>query len=233
MVPPSSDTWFTFFFIFVHFPLIAAVGQSGKLQPPIVKRIWQCFFLSRYFFANVSLSVNCEESGLWNIFFADALDSWIVWQTFPPLIIQAGSFEASQLLPSSHLIILNLLITLILMDLIILIPSVRGGVKLHIDVYWQPTVSNKKWDLLLEKAGTEYLFQIQAKTLPHGWPKFLHPTASLLRSHSFFTPSPTRHTPLFLLFSPLMPVFFSTSSNVASQVAVAFCLPRPICYIWI
>ena len=159
---------------FLHFCALSPYSSSWsvrKITTSNSEENMTMFFLSRYFFANVSLSVNCEESGLWNIFFADALDSWIVWQTFPPLIIQAGSFEASQLLPSSHLIILNLLITLILMDLIILIPSVRGGVKLHIDVYWQPTVSNKKWDLLLEKAGTEYLFQIQAKTLPHGWPK--------------------------------------------------------------
>ena len=37
--------------------------------------------------------------------------------------------------------------------LLLLIPSV----KLHINVYWLPTASNKKWDLLREKAGRVFI----------------------------------------------------------------------------
>ena len=95
---------------------------------------------------------------LWNIslqvkLFADALDSGSFDKHSSPLIIQAGSFETH---PLHHFLILT--ISIILLILFILIPtpphpqSVRGGVKLHINVYWLPTVSNKKWDLLGQKA---------------------------------------------------------------------------------
>ena len=94
----------------------------------------------------------------WNIslqvkLFADALDSGSFDKHSSPLIIQAGSFETH---PLHHFLILT--ISIILLILFILIPppphpqSVRGGVKLHINVYWLPTVSNKKWDLLGQKA---------------------------------------------------------------------------------
>ena len=91
----------------------------------------------------------------WNIslqvkLFADALDSGSFDKHSSPLIIQAGSFETH---PVHHFLIL----TISIITHLILIPhpphpqSVRGGVKLHINVYWLPTVSNKKWDLLGQK----------------------------------------------------------------------------------
>ena len=98
----------------------------------------------------------------WNIslqvkLFADALDSGSFDKHSSPLIIQAGSFETH---PLHHFLILTISIILIIIIIFISPPhptpphpqSVRGGVKLHINVYWLPTVSNKKWDLLGQKA---------------------------------------------------------------------------------
>ena len=74
---------------------------------------------------------------------------WLVWQTFFPVDYSGGVIWDASFASLSH-------------------PyhqyypphppphhhpqSVREGVKLHINVYWLPTVSNKKWDLLGQKA---------------------------------------------------------------------------------
>ena len=156
------------------------------------------YFL-RFHCQNTLASVS-EQSGLWNILFADALDTGSFDKHFPPNDYSVAIIWVLTclLLHISHLILL------------ILVPSVGTGVKLHIDVYWLPTVFNKKWDLLGEKAGSksEYLSQTRTKTQTHGWLKLFAPPSFPFQISSYLFQTHLLPNILSLPFSPL--VFFST-----------------------
>ena len=64
MVPPSSDTWFTFFFIFVHFPLIKCSSWSvRKITTSNSEENMTMFFFVAVFFCKCIFK--CQLWGKW------------------------------------------------------------------------------------------------------------------------------------------------------------------------
>ena len=94
------------------------------------KIISRCFFLKNYIVHVFFLVYLVKYILASQTVFWCFFGLWGAWQT-SDWLFSRGSFE----------------------PLLLLIPSV----KLHINVYWLPTASNKKWDLLREKAGRVFI----------------------------------------------------------------------------